>query len=99
MNNIIEELEEKLQECQDVPEHIRQHIIPHAKLESILQLLRAGEKNATQLKRAEKLADIAYERNLGNDGKVEIDGEWVGCMDLKLDFQEALSEYQTAKES
>ena len=43
------------------------------------------------LRRAEQLAEIADDWNLGDDGKVEIDGEWVSCWDLRKEFSAAIA--------
>ncbi len=44
------------------------------------------------LKRAEQLAEIAYDWDLGDDGKVSIDGQWTSCADLRTEFKEALNQ-------
>jgi hypothetical protein len=43
------------------------------------------------LKRAEQLAQIASDWDLGTDGKVEIDGEWVPCLRLRDEFHTAIA--------
>lgn len=47
---------------------------------------RSVEKMKLALKRAAQLAEIAADWNLGSDGKVEIDGEWIDCRDLEKEF-------------
>jgi hypothetical protein len=42
------------------------------------------------LARASKLASIAYDWDLGTDGQVEIDDEWVSCADLHQEFDAVL---------
>lgn len=39
------------------------------------------------LHRAEQLACIAYDWELGRNGKVEIDGKWTSCCDLRHEFR------------
>ncbi len=42
------------------------------------------------LRRASKLASIAYDWDLGQNGKVEIDGEWISCAALAQEFRAAI---------
>lgn len=44
------------------------------------------------LRIAEQLADIADSWDLGTDGKVEIDGEWVSCSELRQRFRDGLAQ-------
>ncbi len=49
---------------------------------------RSVEKMRAALCRAAQLAEIAADWNLGSDGKVEIDGEWIECRDLEKEFSQ-----------
>lgn len=53
----------------------------------------SGEQEIAHLKalllKASKLASIASDWNLGDDGKVEIDGKWVSCSSLSSEFKKA----------
>jgi len=44
------------------------------------------------LHKAEVLAGIASDWDLGTDGKVEIDGEWVGCYELQKEFRAVIAD-------
>ena len=43
------------------------------------------------LERAVQLAGIASDWDLGDNGRVEIDGKWISCYELKAEFKAALS--------
>lgn len=44
------------------------------------------------LEKAAELASIAYDWDLGTDGRVEIDGQWISCAQLNTEFQETLNQ-------
>lgn len=49
------------------------------------------ERIRRALSRAEQLASIAYDWDLGTDGKVEIDGAWIGTTELRSEFLRTLA--------
>lgn len=55
------------------------------------RLISAAPDLLAQLKRAAQLAEIANDWDLGTDGEVEIDGEWVGCWELRKQFRAAIA--------
>jgi hypothetical protein len=63
----------------------------------LAQLKEQNRELLKALKRASQLASIAYDWDLGTDGKVEIDGEWVSCSDLRQEFDKAIDKAAIAK--
>ena len=59
--------------------------------EADLRLWTAASAMYESLDRAVQLAGIASDWDLGTDGKVEIDGEWVSCWSLRQEFAAALA--------
>lgn len=56
-----------------------------------------NEQTIKVLKRAKQLASIAYDWDLGTDGKVEIDGQWVSCSELKEEFAKEIKRLKSQK--
>ena len=49
------------------------------------------------LRRAEQLASIAYDWNLGDNGRVEIDDKMVSCASLGKEFTRAIKAIEGGK--
>ena len=56
------------------------------------QLWATAHKLVELLCKAEQLAEIASDWDLGTDGMVEIDDEWVSTLSLKKEFHDVIAE-------
>jgi len=60
--------------------------------EANAQLWATAHKLVELLCKAEQLAEIASDWDLGTDGMVEIDDEWVSTLSLKKEFHDVIAE-------
>lgn len=59
--------------------------------ETNAKLIAAVHELLAVARRAEQLAQIAWDWDLGTDGEVEIDGEWVSTLALRNEFAAAIA--------